>query len=99
MLDHTSKFDGTFHDGCIEEAISSSLVQFVGMIEHGADIKSQLRFDVSKTDLVIAQLLRYNCYAKYKEGAATHRHSTTEILHFQFSWECLFMQRQESECW
>ena len=36
MLDHTSKFDGTFHDGCIEEAIPSSLVQFVGMIEHGA---------------------------------------------------------------
>ena len=35
MLDHTSKFDGTFHDGCIEEAIPSSLVQFVGMIEHG----------------------------------------------------------------
>ena len=32
MLDHTSKFDGTFHDGCIEEAIPSSLVQFVGMI-------------------------------------------------------------------
>ena len=74
MLDHTSTFDGTFHDGCIEEAIPSSLVQFVGMIEHGADIKSQLRFDVSKTDLVIAQLLQYNCYAKYKEGAATHRH-------------------------
>ena len=76
MLDHTSKFDGTFHDGCIEEAIPSSLLQFVGMIEHGADIKSQLRFGVSKTDLVIAQLLQYNCYAKYKEGAATHRHST-----------------------
>ena len=76
MLDHTSTFGGTFHDGCIEEAIPSSLVQFMGMIEHGADIKSQLRFGVSKTDLVIAQLLQYNCYAKYKEGAATHRHST-----------------------
>ena len=75
MLDHTSKFDGTFHDGCIEEAIPSSLLQFVGMIEQCADIKSQLRFGVSKTDLVIAQLLQYNCYAEYKEGAATHRHS------------------------
>ena len=82
MLDHTSMFDGTFHDGCIEEAIPSSLVQFVGMIEHGADIKSQLRFDVSKTDLVIAQLLQYNCYAKYKEGAATHRHSTNRETPF-----------------
>ncbi len=45
------------------------------MVEHGADIKSQLRFGASKTDLTIAQLLQYNCYARYKEGAATHRHS------------------------
>ena len=84
MLDHTSKCDGTFHDECIEEAIPSSLVQCVGMIEHGADIKSQLRFCVSKTDLVIAQLLQYNCYAKYKEGAATHRHSTNRETTFPF---------------
>ena len=74
MLDHTSKFDGTFHDGCIEEAFPTSLLQFVGTI--GADIKSQLIYGVSKTDLVIAQLLQYNSYAKCKEGAATHRHST-----------------------
>ncbi|KAI9540767.1 hypothetical protein NQZ68_037698 [Dissostichus eleginoides] len=36
---------------------------FVGMVEHGADIKSQLRFGASKTDFAIAQLLQYNCYA------------------------------------
>lgn len=75
MLQHKSKFDGTFHKGCIGEAIPTSLLQFVAMVEHGADIKSQLRFGVSKTDLTIAQLLQYNCYARYKEGAATHRHS------------------------
>ncbi|KAK1906058.1 Nicotinate phosphoribosyltransferase [Dissostichus eleginoides] len=45
------------------------------MVEHGADIKSQLRFGASKTDFAIAQLLQYNCYARYKEGASTHRHS------------------------
>ena len=65
-----------------KEVIPSSLVQFVGMIEHGPDIKSQLRFDVSKTALVIAQLLQYNCYAKNKEGAATHRHSTNRETPF-----------------
>ena len=75
MLDHKSTFDGTFHEGCIEQAIPPSLLQFVGMVEHGADIKSQLRFGASKTDLAITQLLQYNCYARYKEGAATHRHS------------------------
>ncbi len=72
MIDHKSTFDGTFHEGCVEEAIPSTLLQFVGMIEHGADIKSQLRFGASKTDLAMAQLLQYNCYARYKEGAATH---------------------------
>ncbi|KAK1899550.1 Centromere protein O [Dissostichus eleginoides] len=45
------------------------------MVEHGADIKSQLRFGASKTDFAIAQLLQYNCYARYKEGASTHTHS------------------------
>jgi len=74
MLDHKSTFDGTFHKGCIEEAFPASLLQFVGMVEHGADIKSQLRFGASKTDLAIAQILQYNCYARYKEGATTHRH-------------------------
>ena len=75
MLDHNSTFDGTFHEGCIEQAIPSTLLQFVAMLGLEADIKSQLRFGASKTDLAIAQLLQYNCYAKYKEGAATHRHS------------------------
>ena len=75
MIEHKSKFDGTFHGGCVEEAIPSTLLQFVCMIQHGADIKSQLRYGASKTDLALAQLLQYNCSAKYKEGTATHRHS------------------------
>ena len=43
-LDHTSKFDGTFHDGCIEEAIPYSLLQFVDMIEQDTDIN--LNYDL-----------------------------------------------------
>ena len=75
MLDHQSRFDGTFNEGCIENSIPTSLLQFVCMLEHGADIKSQIRFGASRTDKSIAQLLQYNCYARYQEGAATHRHS------------------------
>ena len=45
------------------------------MIEHGADIKSQIKHGATKFDLAIAQLLQYNCFAKYKEDASTHRHS------------------------
>ena len=54
MLDHKSKFDGQFHEGCVEEAIPPTLLQFVSMIEYGADIKSQLRFGACKTDVAMA---------------------------------------------
>ena len=75
MIDHESTFAETFHEGYVEYAIPSTLLQFVCMIEHGADIKSQLRFGASKTDLVMAQFLQYDCYGRYREGAATYRHS------------------------
>lgn len=45
------------------------------MIEHGVDINSQLKFGAAKTDLAMAHLLQYNCYAKYREGVSTYRHS------------------------
>lgn len=75
MLNHNSKFVGKFHEGCIDDSIPPQLLQFVGMIEHGANIKSQLTFGASKTDLAMAQLLQYNCYSRYREGAAPQRHS------------------------
>ena len=40
MLDHNYAFDGTFHEGWIEQAILPTLLQFVAMLEHEADIKS-----------------------------------------------------------
>ncbi len=45
------------------------------MIEHGADIKSQLRFGASKTDLAMAQLLQHNCYGRCRNEKASQRHS------------------------
>ena len=75
MLHHKSQFDCTSHDICPEDAVPSSLLQFVCMIEHGADIKSQLQHGASKSDLAMAQLLQYNCFAKYKADAQIHRHS------------------------
>ena len=45
------------------------------MIEHGADIKSQLQQGSSKSDIAISQLLQYNRFAKYTEETNTHRHS------------------------
>ena len=42
MIDHAFKFDGRFHEGCVENAIPPSLLRFICMIEHGIDIKSKL---------------------------------------------------------
>jgi len=66
MLDETSN---------AKESVPPSLLEFISMIEHGADIKSQISHGASKSDLAIAQLLQYNCFSKYKEDATTHRHS------------------------
>jgi hypothetical protein len=38
MIHHKSAFAGTFHGGCVECAIPSTPLQFVCMIEHGADV-------------------------------------------------------------
>ncbi len=54
ILNHKSKFNGNFDKQCIDISIPPVLLQFVCMIEHGADIKSQLRFGASKTDLAMA---------------------------------------------
>ena len=99
MLDHKSIFYGTFDDGCVEDVVPPSLLQFVGMVEHGADIKSQLRFGASKTDMAIAQLLQYNCYVWYKEGATTQRHSKDRETPFS-TYLCMSVNaRQEKGHW
>ena len=54
------------------------------MIEHGVDIKSQLRFGASKTDSAMTQLLQYNCYSRFKDGASTYRHSKERQTLFLF---------------
>ena len=75
MLHHKSIFSSTFHDTDLQRAVPPSLLQFVCMIEHGADIKSQIQHGASKSDLSISQLLQYNCFAIYKEGTDVHRQS------------------------
>ena len=74
MLAHKWKFDGRFHADSVENSIPPTLQQFVCMVEHGIDIKSQIEFGSSKTDLAVAQLLQYNCYT-HKANISTFRHS------------------------
>lgn len=70
MVEDKCKFQGNLSENSVYDSLPSALLQFVCIIEHGADIKSQIRFGATTTDLAMAQLLY-----KYKEGAATQRHS------------------------
>ena len=66
MLEHKTSFNGKFAEKSIEDSVPSLLLQFVCMVQHGADIESQLRFGSSKTDFAMAQLLQFNCYSVQK---------------------------------
>ena len=61
-----SEFNIMFADGCLEENIHPSLLQF--LYPHRADIKSQIQSGASKSELVRSQLLQYNCSVKYEAG-------------------------------
>ena len=39
-------------------------------------------YKATTTDLAVAQLLQYNCFVKYTEGAATQRHSRDREIPF-----------------
>lgn len=54
MLNHKFTIDGTFHEGCLKV----SLLQLVGMVEHGTDIKSQVRFGAPKTAAAVQPLCK-----------------------------------------
>ncbi len=95
MLDHKILADGIYNIDSTEECVPSFLLQFVGMVEHGADIKSQLRFGAPKRDLAMAQLLQCNCYARLKEGAPIYRHSRTERHHSPCTLACQCLQTLE----
>ena len=75
IVDHKCKFQGNLYENLVYDSLPSALFRFVCMIEHGADIESQLRFGATTTDLAMTQLLQYNYLAKYKVGATTQRHS------------------------
>ena len=99
MLKPKSKFHGTYQEGCIQQAIPSTLLQFVSILEHVADIKSQLKFSVSKTDSAIAQLLQCNYYAKCKEGHRLTCSQKTEILLSLSTSDCLSTHKRDKKDW
>jgi hypothetical protein len=56
--------------------LQKDLVEFVSMIEHGPDIKSQIENGLAKSDFAIAQLLYFNSHKKGTKNTSEHsRHS------------------------
>ena len=53
MLAHKWTFEKTLEGSTIEEAIPPSILQFICIIKHGADIKSQLKHGATKSDLAV----------------------------------------------
>lgn len=97
MLQHKTPPFNNF-DETLEEVVPPSLLAFICMIEHGADIKSQIHHGASKSDLAISQLLLYNCFARYKEGSHTHRHSKNRETPFAvYIGMCLFAKTRKRQ--
>ena len=93
MIDHKSVFAGTFDDNCVEDSIPPVLFQFVSMLEHGTDIKSQLQFGASKTDFALSQLLQCNCYANIKMEENCYNILKIVKLHFRYFLDCQYTRR------
>ena len=57
--------------------------QFLCMIEHGSDIKSQLRFEATTTDLAMSHILSNITYLQSTQKVVSHRGiPATEKPHF-----------------
>lgn len=80
MFDTKFTFDGSFHPGCQKEAVPSSLLALVNMIQDGANIKHQthlLNTPSTTAALTVSQLLFFNSvkHARAEKSSRTVRHS------------------------
>ena len=65
-----------------QNSMPAKLLQFVAMIDHGADIMSQQEHGALKSDIAMAHLLQYNCFAKPRTETNVHRHSMDQETPF-----------------
>ena len=70
-----ASFEGSFEDSYMNSCTPPMLLNFVSSISHGTDIKSHMDVGVSKPDVALAQLIQFNCFAKYNASALYQRHS------------------------
>ena len=81
MLEHEKEFNGALSEGSSKESVPPSLLEFVSVLLNDGDIKSQLEYGTSSVDLVLAQLLHFNCYQNPSSSTFT-RHSKSREPQF-----------------
>ena len=72
ILECKASFEGSFEDSYMNSCTPPMLLNFVS---HGTDIKSHMDVGASKPDVALAQLIQFNCFAKYNTTAMYQRHS------------------------
>ena len=75
ILECKASFEGSFEDSYMNSCTPPMLLNFVSSVSHGTDIKSHMDVGASKPDVTLAQLIQFNCFAKYNAIAMYQRHS------------------------
>ena len=91
MLSHKWNFDNTNSNQPTDQSVPPSLLEFVSMIEHGAENGAL------KSGLALAQLLQFNSTGKYKEGAKSHRHTKSRGTPIAVYLDFLSLQKPEKD--
>ncbi|MES9880446.1 MAG: hypothetical protein ABW185_06135, partial [Sedimenticola sp.] len=81
MFHHTFSFNGSFEKGCQEDAIPSSLLALVNMIQEGPNIKHQTQLGTSPSKsaaLSISQLLMFNSVKHTRSANTTSSHHSRD---------------------
>ena len=65
ILECKASFEGSFEDSYMNACTPAKLLNFVSSVSHGTDIKAHMDVGASKPDVALAQLIQFNCFAKY----------------------------------
>ena len=75
ILECKASFEGSFEDSYMNSCSPPMLLNFVSSVSHDTNIKSHMDVGASKPDVALAQLIQFNCFAKYNATARYQSHS------------------------
>lgn len=99
ILDHQSRFDGTFSEPCVRNSVPPLLLQFVGMLEHGADIKSRYDLEHQSQTRPLHSSCSSTATPDTKRKQQLIDTPKTEKHHSQSTWDSQSMPKPGRETW